>query len=179
MANDGIQSLIEEHIVITKVLNALRKAVAGQKQGNEVPAEFFANAGEFASEFADKCHHAKEEKLFFPLVETQLPEHHADVERFLEEHVQGRAMVGQLRESAGKGNLPGCAGFAEAYFTLLTQHIARENALFHECRQKFSEAQKEELFEASEKVERDEIGEGMDEKYRAMAEDLAKKANEF
>ncbi len=179
MAGDGIQTLIEEHIVITKVLNALRKATASQKQGRDVPAEFFANAGEFASQFADKCHHAKEEKLFFPLVEKQLPEHHADVERFLEEHVQGRAIVRQLRDAAGRSDLPACAGFAEQYFTLLTQHIARENVLFRECRQKFSEMQKEELFEASEKLEREEIGQGVDEKYRAMAEELAKKAGEF
>ncbi len=179
VANDGIQILIEEHIVITRVLVALRKAVSAQKAGKTVPAAFYADAGDFASAFADKCHHAKEEKIFFPLVVAQMPQEKGEVERFLAEHVQGRGFVRQMRETAAKGDSAACARFAEQYFTLLTQHIGKENILFRKSQQAFPEGRKEELFEAFEKVEKDEIGEGVDEKYRSLADELGKKADSF
>ncbi|MFA6048617.1 MAG: hemerythrin domain-containing protein [Candidatus Micrarchaeia archaeon] len=179
MANDGIQILIDEHIVISRVLVSLRKAVSAQKAGKSVDSSFFADAGDFAAAFADKCHHAKEEKIFFPLVVGKMPQHKELVERFLAEHVQGRGFVKQMRENAAKGDSNACAGFAEQYFALLTQHIAKENVLFRECQSAFPEGQKEELFEAFEKVEKEEIGEGVDEKYRALADELGKKANSF
>ena len=64
----SIDRLVAEHEIIERGINVLEQIVARIDSDQPFPQEFPQWAPEFFSQFADKCHHAKEEDLFFPLL---------------------------------------------------------------------------------------------------------------
>jgi hemerythrin-like domain-containing protein len=62
----AMQMLVDEHEVITAVLNAAEAVLA--RDDAEFPQVFFDKAFDFFVTFADQCHHAKEEGHLFPLM---------------------------------------------------------------------------------------------------------------
>ena len=126
----SVERLLAEHNLIERALNLLEAAVARIEAGQPIPAEFPLWAVRFFQEFADGCHHAKEEDVFFPLLkERGIPEQGGPIGVMLHEHVLGRDCVRQMRE-AGQA-LPfhsqKFAAGAMHYIPLLRQHIFKEN----------------------------------------------------
>ena len=80
--------LVAEHDVIERGLSLLESAVARIEAGQPFPDGFAQWAPQFFREFADRCHHAKEEDLFFPLLkERGIPEEGGPIGVMLHEHV--------------------------------------------------------------------------------------------
>ena len=67
----SVDRLVKEHDLIERGLSLLEKSVALTESGQPVPDDFRKWAPDFFSQFADKCHHAKEEDLFFPLLKER------------------------------------------------------------------------------------------------------------
>ncbi|HLA08413.1 MAG TPA: hemerythrin domain-containing protein, partial [Anaerolineales bacterium] len=55
--------LIQEHRVIEKVLDSLETAANRLSAGDAIPMDFFLKAADFIKNFADGCHHKKEEGI--------------------------------------------------------------------------------------------------------------------
>lgn len=94
-----IQMLIDEHVYILKVVAAL--GVIGSTIENEdtIDAPLFARIIDFMREFADRCHHAKEEDLLFPaMVAMGVPETGCPIGGLLAEHTRGRTLIAQLEQ---------------------------------------------------------------------------------
>ncbi|MEO2049519.1 MAG: hemerythrin domain-containing protein [Pirellulales bacterium] len=90
----SIDRLVAEHDIIERGLTVLAKAVTHIESGDSVPDDFPKWAPAFFSQFADKCHHAKEEDLFFPLLkERGIPEEGGPIGVMLHEHDVGRDCV--------------------------------------------------------------------------------------
>ena len=53
--------LVQEHEVICKVLDAAQRVAQAVEKSGEVPVEKVRQIMAFVREFADGCHHAKEE----------------------------------------------------------------------------------------------------------------------
>lgn len=82
------------------------------------------------SQFADKCHHAKEEDLFFPLLkERGIPGEGGPIGVMLHGHDVGRESVRRMREAADGESLDAAefSDAAKAFIPLLRQHIFKEN----------------------------------------------------
>ena len=126
----SVERLVTEHDLIERGLNLLEKSVVLIESDQPVPDEFPKWAAGFFAEFADKCHHAKEEDLFFPLLkEKGIPAEGGPIGVMLHEHDVGRDCVGRMRE-AGKFDAFDSAQFAAAaneFVPLLRQHIFKEN----------------------------------------------------
>ncbi len=125
-----VDRLVAEHDIIERGLNLLEKAVK-QVEAGQFPSEDFVKwAPEFFAEFADRCHHAKEEDAFFPLLkERGIPEEGGPIGVMLHEHDVGRDCVRRMRES-NQGDSFDAAAFAAAaseFIPLLRQHIFKEN----------------------------------------------------
>ena len=122
--------LKEEHNVIELVLTMLESVVAGVRQGESVPAEFARWSIGFFRQFADGCHHHKEEEALFPLLISRgLPKEGGPVGVMLAEHEQGRRLIREM-ETATEENPVNAQRFvaaAEQYAALLRQHIWKEN----------------------------------------------------
>ena len=181
--------LMSEHRVIERVITSLETAAARLERGENVPPGFFLDAAGFVTGFADGCHHKKEEGVFFPtLVANGLPQRTGPIAVMLAEHEQGRVYIRGLREAAlslealgpaaGPAAGPTAArqavvANAQGYARLLRAHIAKEDGvLFPMAAEVIPAAKQAAVVEEFERVEHEETGEGVHEKYLALADRL-------
>lgn len=97
----------------------------------------------------------------------------------LAEHEQGRQLTSGMRQAAEKVQAGEASAKAEicqnalGYAALLRQHIMKEdNVLFPMAERVIPLAKQAEVAEAFERVEHEETGEGVHEKYLGLAEAL-------
>ena len=140
----SVERLMAEHELIERGLVLLDQAVGRIDAGQALPEGFPAWAARFFQQFADKCHHAKEEDVFFPVLKQRgIPEQGGPIGVMLHEHVLGRDCVGRMRD-ASLAQLFDARMFTDAakqYIPLLRQHIFKENnVLFRMAERVMSEA---------------------------------------
>jgi hemerythrin-like domain-containing protein len=135
-------TLSHEHRRIEAMLDSLDSRIAAVHGGAPFDRALFETALDFFRDFADGCHHAKEEKLLFPkMAALGMPAHTGPIGVMLAEHEQGRAFLRTVRanlDSAGTGSaeaLDRALAAAAGYSQLLRQHIYKEdNILFRMAR---------------------------------------------
>ena len=176
------QVLRDEHEGILAMLAVVEAAAYRLRDGKSVPADLFLNAVGFFRNFADKCHHGKEEgKLFPALVERGMPQEGGPVGVMLEEHTLGRAYVRSMSAAADQyaagdaSAVPALIENALGYVKLLREHIDKENGvLFPMADSILTDNEQGDLYEAFEQIEANEIGPGVHERYHAMIGDYQK-----
>jgi hemerythrin-like domain-containing protein len=176
--------LKEEHRVIEKALGAVHKLAGAVADGKQVDPSLFVKAADFFGEFADRCHHGKEEDLLFPLMEKRgIPAQGGPLAVMLDEHVQGRAFVRAFREAAeryaagDKSAAPQISENVNGYVHLLLHHIMKEDQVLYVMAERaLSEADDEALLQGFEKVEHERMGHGAHERYHHLAEELSQAA---
>jgi hemerythrin-like domain-containing protein len=135
---DAIETLMHEHRLIESVCDAL-VAFAGEVQRRgATDKEELAGFVTFLRDFADGCHHGKEEDvLFAAMVESGFPRDGGPIAVMLHEHTQGRALIRAMKQ---KSEQPGAwsdedrrvvAQAAEGYSALLHAHIHKEDAILY------------------------------------------------
>lgn len=167
----SIDRLVAEHEIIERGLTVLEKAVAQIEAGQDISDEFLKWAPEFFSQFADKCHHAKEEDLFFPLLrERGIPQEGGPIGVMLHEHDVGRDAVRRMRMASESDEFD-AATFASAgreFVPLLRQHIFKENnILFQMAGNVMSEADDADMDVGFTQVEQDRGLTGMHARFEA------------
>lgn len=155
----SVDRLVAEHNLIERVLSLLEKVVTRSELGRPFPANFPQWAARFFQQFADKCHHAKEEDVFFPLLKQRgIPEEGGPIGVMLYEHVLGRDCVGRMRV-AGQASPFDSHTFTDAakqYIPLLRNHIFKENkVLFRMAEGVMSEADDAEVTSKFAQVEQE------------------------
>ncbi len=171
------EALKQDHRIIEKVLAVLEKVAQNPR---EASLETWEKAIDFIRNFADKCHHLKEEKLFFPALEARgIPCEGGPIGMMLLEHEEGRAYVRAMAEAlvlakedpeAAKSAL---VENALLYLRLLRQHIAKEDEiLFEMADEALTPEEQKELLREFEEHEAKEIGPGVHEKYLTLAHEL-------
>jgi hemerythrin-like domain-containing protein len=113
-----------EHRVILRSLDLLA-AGAERAEGSGAPSEAWWQAMlAWLRGFADRNHHAKEERSLFPaMIKAGLPSEGGPIAVMLEEHVEGRGLIQEM-STAGRR-----AAAAPLYVSLLRQHIDKENSI--------------------------------------------------
>jgi hemerythrin-like domain-containing protein len=126
--------LMEEHRVIEKVLDSLETAANRLSAGQSIPMDFFFKAVDFIKNFADGCHHKKEEGILFVAMDANgMPQDAEPVSIFLEEHEEGRRLTRAILEGAKRvqaGDAASTQDIAQNalnYITLLREHIQKED----------------------------------------------------
>jgi len=176
--------LMEEHSVIERVLAAMQTAATRLSQGEQVRPAFFINAALFIKNFADGCHHKKEEGvLFVAMNEAGVPTEGGPVVVMLAEHEQGRLFTREMRDAAEKwekGDQSARHAVVQnalGYVTLLRQHIYKENNILFPMADRVLQPERQKKVTADfEHIEHEETGEGVHEKYLALAEVLEKES---
>jgi hemerythrin-like domain-containing protein len=174
-----ITDLIDEHGGIMLMLQIIKQVSRQIKQGEAVPIEDLEKIVEFLREFADKCHHGKEEGILFPQISQ--PETNQLINDLLGEHKAGRDYIRGMAESLasyqpGNADAVHIALNAEGYITLLTTHIQKENTLlFTEAEASLSPTKQQEIEQQFETLERDVIGAGKHEQYHSWIDQLQHK----
>jgi hemerythrin-like domain-containing protein len=172
-----------EHRVIEQVLDCLEAIAQQAKSAGRLDPAPAKDAVAFFRNFADRCHHGKEEAHLFPALEAKgFPRDGGPTGVMLHEHEQGRAHVKGMDENieaAAAGDAAALDRFiahAEGYVTLLREHIYKEDhVLFQLADRTLSDADQQALSAAFGKVEEEEMGHGTHETYLRIALELAKR----
>jgi hemerythrin-like domain-containing protein len=174
--------LMDEHRVIERVIASLETAANRLSSGQAFPIDFFLKAADFIKNFADGCHHKKEEGvLFVALVQNGMSKEAGPVAVMLAEHEEGRRLTRGMREGAERVQSGDQAAISQVtqnalgYVALLRQHIQKEDRiLFPMADQVIPAEQHAQITEAFDHIEHEETGAGVHEKYLALADELEK-----
>ncbi len=174
------QILMDEHRVIERMISILVEASDGLEADENIPPSLFLDAADFIRGFADGCHHRKEEGVLFKAMESAgVAADAGPIAVMLREHDLGRHYTRGILSAAQK--MAGGENSAKTellqnsrnYAQLLTQHIQKEEAiLFPMADRIIPMSLQDQVFEDFEKVEHEETGEGIHEKYLAMIDRL-------
>jgi hemerythrin-like domain-containing protein len=167
--------LMQEHREIERVLGALEGCARRLDAGEPVAREAIRDFGDFFANFADKCHHAKEEDgLFVSMEEHGFPREAGPVGVMLMEHTEGRRHVSALRRiGEGTGELTPeerreLAAHARDYAVLLQDHIQKEDEILYPMAERTIPTQAfHQLLQEFEQLEADRTG--PDEHRRLLA----------
>ena len=136
--NKCVELMMQEHELIVGVLASLQAMAEKLATGDLVARQDVADFGRFFRDFADKCHHGKEEdRLFVKMVEAGLPRDSGPIAVMLAEHDAGRQEVrGLLGIGAGAGPLneverARAIDYAGQLVPLLYGHIQKENNILY------------------------------------------------
>lgn len=176
------QILESEHRIIEKMLGAMARLTEALESGRVVCSEDIAAMVEFLRTFADQCHHGKEEKILFPILQRKgVPISGCPLGILIHEHTRGRTLVNDLSESAA-AHAAGNLGAKEILLTsmkglleLYPSHIWKEDYLLFPLTEKIlSLTEQEALANEFEQVEK-EIGMEIHHRCVQIAEQLAEK----
>ena len=174
----AIDDLKNEHEAILSAIQILERMMAGMEKAPSVNTKDMHDFIGFLKEFADKCHHGKEEGLLFPaLIQAGLPEKGGPIGVMLADHAQGRQFIREMEEALSpQVDRVKLAQAAGGYAALLRNHIQKENMmLFPMAEKMLTEPQLEKLYEGFEEHEEKVIGQGRHEELHAMLKSLQEK----
>lgn len=172
------QVLVEEHNAIKVMLQIIEKINKAIESGKKLDANDLEKVVSLIQEFADACHHRKEEGFLFPAMEQAgIPRQGGPIGVMLQDHEQGRNYVKGMKEALKNMDDPQnrkqFVEEASGYVRLLKQHIDKEdNILYPTAEKKLSKTSMQKLIEEFERVEREETGEGIHEKYHQVLHKL-------
>ena len=173
--------LSNEHRIIELVLDSLETISIEFRTTGKLEPQQVKTALDFFRNFADCCHHAKEENLLFPAMEARgFSRNDGPTGVMLYEHEQGRAFIRGMAETfevAAAGSKEAGQSFlehADNYLELLRQHIQKEDhCLFAMADNVFDEEDNSQLLAKFAQVEAEEYA-GAKEKYQKIAINFAK-----
>lgn len=182
---EATQILMDEHRLIERVLNAMHLTATRLTHAEYLRPAFFINAALFIKNYADGCHHRKEEGILFVAMSPSAPFSQAGpVAVMLAEHEKGRQFTQEMRVAAemwekGDNSAQGAVvQNALGYVALLRQHIYKEdNILFPMADQLLSSDQQKKVAADFKRAGIEEARAGIHEKYLALAEVLDKESH--
>jgi hemerythrin-like domain-containing protein len=175
--------LMHEHRVIEQVIACLEEISNRCEAGQALDTISASEAIDFFRVFADRCHHGKEEDLLFPAMEEKgFSREQGPTGVMLREHDAGRFHVDGMSkaiERVASGDVAAREAFIEharEFAALLRQHIVKEDhCLFPMADRALSAADQDALSRSFAKVEHDDLGKGVHEKYVGIADQLAER----
>jgi hemerythrin-like domain-containing protein len=175
------QVLMDEHQLILAVLDSLEEAADRLDSGDKIDPEFFLDAAEFVVDFADGCHHSKEENiLFVAMTAMNMPQDSGPVAVMLSEHDEGRRYTDGFRSAAEQMKQGDAAAAADVvrnvfdYVNLLREHINKENnVLFPMAEQIIGPDLMKKVSEDFQRVIDDDAKKEIPARYRALAAKLS------
>jgi hemerythrin-like domain-containing protein len=125
--------LIHEHNLIQDVLNAAEREVKIIRQTGTVDLERMTKMMDFFQNYADKCHHAKEEKFLLVKMRERSADDTGSVTSVILDHLEGRRLLSLISSdlpAASKGDanaIESVANNLESYVFMLRNHIKKED----------------------------------------------------
>ncbi len=172
--------LEKEHAIIEKMSAYAGKTAGNIRSGEAVDWEELGQLVDFFKNFADGCHHLKEEELLFPEL-RKLNVDPVVIDLLVKQHEEGRILLGGMANILENHESPvsdlnrqSLAEYLSQYSQLMERHIKLENEyLWPRVSQTLDETTKDKLMKGFHRTE-EELGEGFHEKYHSMAMELLK-----
>lgn len=174
--------LRDEHRVVERVLETLEKVTDRLQAGKTVSTEVLEDSLDFLNNFVDRHQHAKEENGLFPTLGAVggIQERHL-IDRLLVEHDEGRGYLDALSRSMDgyrrhdEAAATELVNSARGYAALLREHVVREEQmLFPAADRLLSEEAQNELGARFDRIDSENIGAGVHERYHQMVDTLSR-----
>lgn len=180
--NKAIETMMNEHRLIEQILSSLATFAEELERGHLPPRDTVERYGTFFREFADRCHHGKEEeRLFLQMNQCGFPREHGPLSVMLAEHEEGRRHVRvlvQIGQQAGPllvDEAKRVVEHARAFIPLLLDHIRKEDSvLYPMALQSIPAAMLAQLDESCLAYDSEVVGPGQIEKLKDLAQELLK-----
>lgn len=167
--------------IVKRMLHLLGKATYCLENGKPVSKGNFQDLIKIISEFSDKHHQEKEDKVLFPALKVKNDGEKKDfLGRLLMEHVSARDAIRNLTSALvnfdqGKKARRKIAKIAHSYIKQMEKHIEMEEKILFPWINKVLTADEQAMFiKKFEDMEKEDIADGVHEKYSAMIEMLEK-----
>ncbi len=178
------RQLMAEHSVILEVLRVAQSEADHIRQSFTMDESRVRNILDFSRNFTDRCHHAKEERFYFPAAEVYAgPRLHGFLVELTAEHAYGRSILDEVdylltNQGSDAANL--IAERLSVYVSMLHRHIRRENEqLFRQSGTFLPATEERALMIGFDRVENVDLGPGFHERYHQLAEDLTSGLGRF
>ena len=178
------QILMHEHALILQALSAMEERISALEKESAPDRAFFEKAVEFLRNFADQCHHGKEENILFAMMVDELdyPRNGGPVAVLTTEHERGREFIREIAEAAAVLDKDPTAAKkivenGRGYIQLLRTHIEREDTIvFPMVEQFLDDSDQARLSGKFAQFERQEIESGRRAASLRLLEDLTRNA---
>ena len=173
--------LKKEHRDIERMLKIVWDAANLIEGGDDVDLEIFKDASDFFRNYADGCHHVKEERILFERMTARgVPAEYGPLPMMRGEHEEGREHIRKMAELSSRKltKKTSCELLTHVreYVNLLSQHIQKEDTILYPIANDVLTARDQiELGKGFAKAESDTMAPGAHEKYRRMIEAWEKK----
>jgi len=143
-----------EHRLIERIVPLIKDELRKISEQKRVDPRFIDTAVDFFRTYADRCHHGKEEDIFFRDLATKEldPEHKKVMNELMEEHVHARRTVGGLVNAkeryvrGDKGAIGDVVALLKELAEFYPKHIEKEDQhFFIPCMKYFTKQEKDEL----------------------------------
>lgn len=169
--------LMIEHRLIERMIRIMNIELAKIKKDSKVNTSFIDTAVDFIRNYADRCHHGKEEDILFrELAKKKLSDEHQRIMReLIEEHKMGRNNVRKLVEAKEKhvqGNqdvIKDIVSNVEILVKFYPKHIEKEDKhFFIPVSEYFTAREKDKMLNEMWEFDKNMIH----DKYRSVVENL-------
>lgn len=169
-----IDLLEQEHAVILRVLDAADAERVLMERGAPLRVPYWHKYLDFLANYADTCHHRKEEDVLFAALEAAgMPSDSGPTSCMRVEHAEMRGIRARLAEALTSDDIETVCHLIEIGTDTLRRHIGKENnVLFPMARQMLTPENIAEIRRGFNKVETD-MGEGTHCHWEEIAESLA------
>jgi hemerythrin-like domain-containing protein len=122
-----IKRLVDEHVVIEKLVVSIPKVIENLDVGSEEGQQLIRNCVNFIRFYADKYHHAKEEEILFKYFDENL-----DILKVIhQDHEIARACVRAILEGLDRKDKNAITENLATYYELLTEHMKKEDEILY------------------------------------------------
>lgn len=122
------KQLMADHEIIMRALNVLQAMVHEMEHGKDVNAEDIRSLLSFLREFADGCHHVKEEAILFPaLMQAGMSVESGPLRVMLYEHEKVRGLSSAIEDAFERHTREDFIRYSKRYIELLSDHVEKEN----------------------------------------------------
>jgi len=167
--------LEQEHKTIQKVVATMSMVADRLAGGHKVDASILRDISTFLHDFSENCHHAKEERFLFPLLEARgVPASGCPIAVLHHEHQKGAALLTQLDDATEIFDTSGAAKDTlvltlRTLVSLYVDHIWKEEYLLLPMANKvLSEDDQAMLCEHFESVDK-HLGAGMHQRLEQLS----------
>ena len=172
--------LRREHQSIKEALNFAEGVSIKIERGEQIAVEILAKVTDFFRLFVDRCHHSKEEAVFFPRLESRgVRTWGGPLGMMLMEHERARGLIQEMSEAAEAYRLDGgtagkrWARAAWDYSGLMQEHFGKEEeVLFRMADRVLNPEEQDAIITDFENLKTEKIGRGKHQEIEAMMKAL-------
>lgn len=149
-----IGQLMIEHRLIERIITQIKNIIMKAQASKSIDINIISQITDFIRNYADKCHHGKEEDILFKDLNKKKisQEHKKIIEELIRDHVYGRELLFNLTGAANdymNGHTVSFEKIIESLKNIIKfypEHIKKEEkSFFMSCMKYYSDIEKQEM----------------------------------